>query len=93
MGAIQLRQVARVAVGVAAVLAQMGVAIFYLGWSVLVVPRSAIFVLVGFLLIAMVVVIWLAIRHTWLAPIVPIASIITLSLTYAYGEANLGWGG
>ena len=93
MGAIRLRQVARVAVGVAAMLAQIGVAIFYLGWSVLVVPRSAIFVLVGFVLIAMVVVIWLAIRHTWLAPIVPIASIITLSLIYAYGEANLGWGG
>jgi len=47
-----------------------------------------------FLLLAgLVAVIWLAIRHTWLAPVVPIASIIALSLIYEFGKANRGWGG
>ena len=92
MGATEVRQVARFLVGVAAVLAQVGVAIFYVGWSVLVVPRTVTLAFLVFLLISIAVVIWLAIRHTWLAPIVPIASVITLSLTYEYGEANLGWG-
>jgi hypothetical protein len=92
MGAIEVRNVARAAVGVAAVLAQIGLAIFYAGWSLFVVPPSVILVLLFLLLAALVAVIWLAIRHTWLAPIVPIASIIALSLIYEFGKANLGWG-
>ena len=90
MGAIEVRSVARAAVGVAAVLAQVGLAIFYAGWSLFVLPPSVILFL---LLAALVAVIWLAIRDTWLAPIVPIASILALSLIYEFGKATLGWGG
>ena len=92
MGAIEVRDVARAAVGVAAVLAQIGLAIFYAGWSLFVLPPSVIVGLLVLLLAALVVVIWLALRHTRLAPIVPIASVFALSLTYEFGLANLGWG-
>lgn len=92
MGAFEIRNAARAAIGVAAVLAQISVAIFYSGWSLLVVPPSVTLVLLLLMLVALIVAIWLAIRHTWLAPIVPIASIITLSLIYELGKANLDWG-
>ena len=93
MGAIEVRSVARAAVGVAAVLAQVGLAIFYAGWSLFVLPPSVILFLLFLLLAALVAVIWLALRHPWLAPIVPIASILALSLIYEFGKATLGWGG
>ena len=92
MGAVEVRHVARVAVGVAAVLAQIALTLFYAGWSLFVVPPPVILILLFLLLTGLVAVIWLAIRDTWLAPIVPIASIIALSLIYELGKANLGWG-
>ena len=92
MGAVKVRHVARVAVGVSAVLAQIALTLFYAGWSLFVVPPPVILVLLLLLMSGLVAVIWLAIRDTWLAPIVPIASIIALSLIYAFGKANLGWG-
>ena len=92
MGAIEVRNVARAAVGVTAVLVQIALTIFYAGWSLFVVPPPVILVLLFLLITGLVAVIWLAIRHTWLAPIVPIASIIALSLIYEFGKANLGWG-
>ncbi len=93
MGAVGVRNVARVAVGVAAVLAQIGLAVFYVGWSLFVVPPPVILILLVLLLTGLVAVIWLAIRDAWLAPIVPIATIIALSLMYEVGKAILGWGG
>ena len=92
MGAEEVRHVARVAVGVAAVLAQIALTLFYAGWSLFVVPPPVILVLLFLLITGSVAVIWLAIRHTWLAPIVPIASLIALSLIYEFGKATLGWG-
>ncbi len=92
MGAFEAREVARVAVGVAAVLAQTGLALLYIGWAIFVVPPPAIFVLACLWLAQMVVVIWLAIRDAWLAPLVPVVSFISVMLILEYGKANLGWG-
>lgn len=89
---MEVRHVARVAVGVAAVLAQIALSVFYTGWSLFVVPPDVLLSLLFLLLAGSVAVTWLAIRHTWLAPIVPIASVIALSLIYELGRANLGWG-
>ena len=76
MGASEVRHVTRVAVGVAAVLAQIALSVFYAGWSLFVVPTDVILGLLLFLLAGFVAVTALAIRHTWLAPNVPIASVI-----------------
>jgi hypothetical protein len=92
MGAVRVGQVARVAVAVVAVLAQIALAVYFAGWSLFVVPPPVILALWSLLLATTVAVIWLAIRHTWRAPIVPISSLIALSLIYEFGRANLGWG-
>jgi hypothetical protein len=92
MGAVEVRNVARVVVGVAAVLAQIALAFYYVGLAIFVVPPPSI-VLLGCLWVAeLVAAIWLAIRHTWLAPLVPVVSFIAVMLIYEYGKANLGWG-
>jgi hypothetical protein len=92
MGAVDVRRIARVAVGVAAVIAQVALAFYYVGLPILVVPGSAIYMLWLLWAVEVVAVIWLAIRHTWFAPLVPVASFITMMLIYEYGNANLGWG-
>jgi hypothetical protein len=92
MGAIEVRSVARLAVGVAAVLAQIALAFLYVCWAIFVVPEPAIVVLGCLWVAELVAVIWLAIRHTWLAPLVPVVSFIAVMLIYEYGKANLGWG-
>jgi hypothetical protein len=92
MGAVDVRRIARVAVGVAAVLAQVALAFYYVGLPILVVPGSAIYMLWLLWAVEVVAVIWLAIRHTWFAPLVPVASFIAMMLIYEYGNANLGWG-
>jgi hypothetical protein len=92
MGAVDVRRIARVAVGVAAVIAQVALAFYYVGLPILVVPGSAIYMLWLLWAVEVVAVIWLAIRHTWFAPLVPVASFIAMMLIYEYGNANLGWG-
>jgi len=92
MGAIEIRHVTRVAVGVAAVLVQIALAFCYVGLPIFVVPESSILILWLLWTAEMVTVIWLAIRHTWFAPLVPVASSIVVVLIYDYGNANLGWG-
>jgi hypothetical protein len=95
MGNVSGRQLARAAVGVVAVLAQIAqiaLAFYYVGLPLLVVPGSAIYALWLLWAVQLVAVIWLAIRHTWIAPLVPVASFIAVKLIYAYGNANLGWG-
>jgi hypothetical protein len=92
MGAVDVRRIARVAVGVAAVIAQIALAFYYVGLPILVVPGSAIYMLWLLWAVEVVAVIWLAIRHTWFAPLVPVASFIAMMLIYEYGNANLGWG-
>jgi len=92
MGAVEVRRIARVAVGVAAVIAQIALAFYYVGLPILVVPGSAIYMLWLLWAVEVVAVIWLAIRHTWFAPFVPVASFIAMMLIYEYGNANLGWG-
>ena len=89
--ATPIRRVARAAVGVAAVLAQIALAFWYVGLPILVVPEPAIYVLWSLWLAEMVAVIWLALRHTWFAPLVPLASFIAVLLLLEYGRANLGW--
>ena len=56
-------------------------------------PLSAILVLTCLWMVELVAVIWLAIRDTWLAPLVPIGSLVAVLLIYEYGSANLSWGG
>ena len=92
MGAEGIGSVARVAVGVAAVLAQMALAFFYVGLPILVVPVPGILFLWLLWIVEVVFVIWLAIRHTWYAPLVPLASFVLVMLMLEYGRANLGWG-
>lgn len=92
MGAVVVRRIARVAVGVAAVIAQIALAFYYVGLPLLVVPGSSIYMLWFLWAVEVVAVIWLAIRHTWFAPLVPVASFIAMMLIYDYGNANLGWG-
>jgi len=86
------RHLVRVAVRVAAVLAQIALAFYYVGLPILVVPGSAPIALLLLWAVELAAVIWLAIRHTWIAPLVPVASFIAVKLIYAYGDANLGWG-
>jgi hypothetical protein len=92
MGVVEVRRIARAAVGVAAVIAQIALAFYYVGLPILVVPGSAIYMLWLLWAVEVVAVIWLAIRHTWFAPLVPVASFIAMMLIYEYGNANLGWG-
>ena len=92
MGAIEVRSVARVAVGVAAVLAQIALAFFYVGWAMFVVPAPSIFILACIWVAGIVAVVWLAFRDAWLAPLVPVAWFIAVMLMFEYGKANLGWG-
>jgi hypothetical protein len=92
MGAVEVRRIARVAVGVAAVIAQIALAFYYVGLAILVVPGSSIYFLWLLWAVEVVAVIWLAIRHPWFAPLVPVASFIAMMLIYEYGNANLGWG-
>lgn len=91
MGAIGRSRIARAAVGMAAVMAQVALAFWYVGLPILVVPQPAIYGLWLLWIAEMVVVIWLAIRHTWFAPVVPLASFIGVLLILEYGRANLGW--
>jgi hypothetical protein len=77
---------------VAAVLAQFALAFYYVGLPILVVPGSAAIILLLLWVVEMVAVIWLAIRHGWFAPLVPLASWLAVLLIYDYGNANLGWG-
>jgi hypothetical protein len=67
MGAVEVRHVARGAVGVAAVLAQIALALFYAGWSLFVVPPPVILILLFLLISGLVAVVWLAIRDAWLS--------------------------
>jgi hypothetical protein len=92
MGAVEIRRVARAAVGVTAVLAQLALAFFYVGRALLVVPPPSIVVLACIWVAGIVAVIWLAYRDAWLAPIIPIAWFIAVTLMFEYGKANLGWG-
>jgi hypothetical protein len=82
----------RVVVAIAAVLLQIALAFYYLGLTVLVVPGPTFFVFWLAWVIEFVIVLWLAIRHPWIAPIVPAISLVALWLILGYGEANLGWG-
>lgn len=82
----------RIVVALAAVLLQIALAFYYVGLTVLVVPTPTFF---GFWLawvIEFAIVLWLAIRHPWIAPIVPAISFVALWLVLGYGETNLGWG-
>jgi hypothetical protein len=92
MGAVEVRHVTRAAVGMAAVFAQIALAFYYVGLPIFVVPEPAIFILWFLWTAEMVAVVWLAIRHTWFAPLVPVASFIGVMLILDYGRANLGWG-
>jgi hypothetical protein len=92
MSAEGIAGVARVAVGVVAVLAQLALAFFYVGLPILVVPVPGMLFLWLLWVIQVVLVIWLAIRHTWYAPLVPLASFVMVMLMLEYGRANLGWG-
>jgi hypothetical protein len=83
---------ARVVVGVVAVLAQLALAFYYVGLSILAVPEPWWRVLWVAWAAELVAVIWLAIRHTWFAPLVPAVSLVAVVLAYSYGDANLGWG-
>lgn len=82
----------RIIAGLGAVLLQLGLSFYYVGLPLLVVPGSAIYVLWLAWVIEVVIVIWLAIRRPWLAPIVPIVSLVLVLVVLEYGEANLGWG-
>ena len=85
-------QLARVAVGVLAVLAQIALGSYYVLLPILVVTGSWIYILWLMWALEMVAVIWLAVRRTWFAPLVPIVSLVVVLLLYEYGDANLGWG-
>jgi hypothetical protein len=92
VGVVEVRTVARVAVGVAAVLAQISLAFYYIGLAIFVVPPPSIYVLACLWVAESGAVIWLAIRRTWFAPLVPVVSFIAVILIYEYGKASLGWG-
>lgn len=87
-----IRRVARVAVGVAAVLAQVALAFYYVGLTILTVPSPWFYLLWVAWAAEVIVVIWLAIRHTWWAPLVPLVSLVAVLVLYEYGNTNLGWG-
>jgi len=86
------RQLVRVAVGVLAVIAQIALGFYYVLMPILVVPESWIYILWLIWAVEMVAVIWLAVRRTWFAPLVPIVSLVAVLFLYEYGDANLGWG-
>lgn len=92
MGAVEVHRAIRAAVGVAAVLAQIALAFYYVGLSIFVVPEPWMYILWLLWTTEMVAVIWLAIRRTRLAPLVPVVSLVAVMLMYDYGKANLGWG-
>ncbi len=92
MGAVEVRNVVRVLVGVAAVLAQIALASFYIGLAIFIAPLPSILVLACLWMAELVAVIWLAIRNTWFAPLVPIVSFIVALLIFEFGRADLGWG-
>ena len=73
-------------------LAQVTLAFVYVGLPMFIAPEPWVLILWLAWATAMVAVIWLAIRHTWFAPLVPIASLIAWTLLYAYAGGNLGWG-
>ena len=92
MGAVEGHRAIRAAVGLAAVLAQITLGSYYVGLSIFVVPEPWMYILWLLWTTETVAVIWLAIRRTWLAPLVPVVSLIAVMLLYDYGKANLGWG-
>ena len=92
MSAEGISSLARVMVGVAAVLAQLALAFFYVGLPILVVPMPGMLFLGLLWIIQVMLVIWLAIRHKWYAPLVPVASFVMVMLMLEYGRADLGWG-
>jgi hypothetical protein len=92
MAEIRSRHLVRVVVGVVAVFAQLALAFYYVVLSILAVPDPWWRVLWVAWAAEMVAVIWLAIRHTWFAPLVPAVSLVAVLLLFGYGEANLGWG-
>lgn len=83
---------ARFAVALAAVLLQIALAFYYLGLTVLVVPEPTFFLFWLAWVIEFAIVLRLAMRHPWIAPIVPAISLLALQLILSYGETNLGWG-
>jgi hypothetical protein len=83
---------ARIVVALAAVLFQTALAFYYVGLTVLVVPEPTFFAFWLAWVIEFAIVIWLAKRHPWIAPIVPAMSLLALWLVLGYGETNLGWG-
>ena len=82
----------RIILALGAVLFQIGLAFYYVGLPILVVPGPAIYALWLAWAIEVVVVIWLAIRRPVIAPIVPLVSLVLVLLVLEYGDANLGWG-
>jgi hypothetical protein len=92
VGSVEIGRFARVAVGVTAVVVQIALAFFYIGWAMFVAPLSSIIVLACIWVAGVVAVVWLALRDAWLAPLIPVAWFITVLLMFEYGTANLGWG-
>jgi hypothetical protein len=92
MSAARLHRITRAAVGSASVLAQVALAFFYVGLAMFIAPEPWVLVFWLAWAAAVIAVIWLAIRHTWFAPLVPIASLIAWTLLYDYGVTSLGWG-
>jgi hypothetical protein len=90
--AVRDHRTTRAAIGSIAVLAQVALAFVYVGLPMFIAPEPWVLILWLAWATAMVAVIWLAIRHTWFAPLVPIASLIAWTLLYAYAGGNLGWG-
>ena len=92
MGTLEIRRIVRVAVGVAAVVAQVALAFFYVGVAILVVPAPANLVLALIWIAGVIAAVWLAYRDAWLAPLIPVAWLIVVLLMLEYGRSNLGWG-
>lgn len=92
MDAVLNHRITRAAVGSMAVLAQVALAFVYVGLPMFIAPEGWVLILWLAWAVSMVAVIWLAIRHTWFAPLVPLASIIAWAPLYRYGVGNLGWG-
>jgi hypothetical protein len=92
MGTVGIGRVARVVIGSAAVFAQIALAFYYLGLPIFTVPEPANYALGVAWVAETVIAIWLAIRHPWSAPIVPVVALIAFLLIFEYGKMNLGWG-
>ena len=86
------RRPASAAMGLAAVITQLALGLFYVGFVVLVVPRPDFFGFWAAWAVGVILVLWLAARRSRAAMLVPIVWAGAFVVLFLAGERDLGWG-